>query len=168
MSFPANTEITARISRDQTAVASKKLLTDSELALMAMKKARHTIKYSTIYDRGAWMTAAEFATKKIKALEAEAKYLRHLANLNEDEDADEPEEVRDAALLIEKTKAATLEKHLYQRQVDRITRGEAAPRSLASLTACYLGIGIEKEGTGKITRVERSQYRRTLLKEYDA
>lgn len=77
------------------------------------------------------------------------------------------EKVRDAALLIKEASVTKLEKHLYQTQVDKIAHGEAISRSLASLNACYLRMGIGNEWIGRVTRVEQSQFR-SLLRAYDA
>ncbi|CCC10178.1 hypothetical protein SMACR_02756 [Sordaria macrospora] len=132
MSTSVHSGNTTRLPCDQSALhTSKHLLTDSELALMRVSEARRKMHQMSIHNRRAWGTAVEFANSKIKAAEAETKYFRYLAETNQAEDADVMEEVRDASLLVEKANATMLEKRLYQRQVNKITRGEAVSTSLA-------------------------------------
>lgn len=137
-----------------------------------MDYTRRELNSLSTSDAEFWRTAAELAGCKIKALEAETKYLEARQLLDPNDDPDEDDRVRWTDTMTGRMRAASLEKQLYQMQADRIARGDVLSREFVSLATGYLGVHVTTEnlvGKGQqMTRAERVEFRQSLLAAYDA
>lgn len=137
-----------------------------------MDYTRRELNSLSTSDAEFWRTAAELAGCKIKALEAETKYLEAHQLLDPNDDPDEEDRVRWTDTMTGRMSAASLEKQLYQMQADRIARGGGVlSREFVSPATNYLGVHVTTEKLGKgqqMTRAERVKFRQSLLAAYDA
>ncbi|KHE81739.1 hypothetical protein GE21DRAFT_5093 [Neurospora crassa] len=137
-----------------------------------MDYTRRELNSLSTSDAEFWRTAAELAGCKIKALEAETKYLEARQLLDPNDDPDEDDRVRWTDTMTGRMSAASLEKQLYQMQADRIARGGGVlSKEFVSLATSYLGVHVTTEKLGKgqqMTRAERVKFRQSLLAAYDA
>ncbi|EAA33785.1 hypothetical protein NCU08539 [Neurospora crassa OR74A] len=137
-----------------------------------MDYTRRELNSLSTSDAEFWRTAAELAGCKIKALEAETKYLEARQLLDPNDDPDEEDRVRWTDTMTGRMSAASLEKQLYQMQADRIARGGGVlSKEFVSLATNYLGVHVTTEKLGKgqqMTRAERVKFRQSLLAAYDA
>lgn len=150
-------------------VSSKRhheLTVENKLLEIDLREARKKLKPSTSFDIKFWQQAAECSAINYKILDNQSR----LQLIEFEKDGGSPCDwwsSPSAQLIVEKLKAETVKKKIFQKQADKIEKSSPFRRSIIHLfTTCQKGLGIIDAGFGDRQRSDQRYFKKRLLKEY--
>ncbi|KAH8594429.1 hypothetical protein B0O99DRAFT_687661 [Bisporella sp. PMI_857] len=152
--------------------SSKRATIDLEKDFVFLKSqaedARKKIKPSHSFDSSYWTTAASAMNLRVEACIAETKLAARCSQENSDSSASDWWKTDEAREIVDRMKAATFEKKIYEKQAERIKSGGSIRRCFVALfTTSQIGIGALQTGTGHRPRLEQARFKKGLFAAYD-
>ncbi|KAK4214153.1 hypothetical protein QBC37DRAFT_314986 [Rhypophila decipiens] len=147
------------------------LTNDYKLTWVRNSQAKEKVQPSTSHDAQYWTSAAAVCEALAKHLHAKVKltiwYWVH--DENEAKDYGSWWSTFEARRMMEHIQATALEKELYVRQAERITRGGPIPRVIeAMFTTSQIGINVDQLDMKCRQKSEQARFKDNLIEFYDA